>query len=76
MIIQPAKLIDALGGNSAVADMLGVGPSAVSNYRKTGFPAWTHRRLLSEAAAREIVVDDSMFVAEKPQGRPQKIEAA
>ncbi len=31
-------IIDALGGNGFVADLCGVGNSAVSNWRKTGFP--------------------------------------
>ncbi len=33
------NIIDALGGTSKLANLLGVNPSAVSNYRQKGFPA-------------------------------------
>jgi hypothetical protein len=35
--------VDALGGNNAVAEMLGVQPNAVSQYKKRGyFPPYTY----------------------------------
>lgn len=40
---DPAKLVksaaDAVGGASVLANRLGVAPSAVSNWRKSGIPA-------------------------------------
>ena len=36
--LTPSTVIDKLGGNQAVARLLGVGVSAVSNYRRDGFP--------------------------------------
>ena len=71
-----SDLIDKLGGNQPVAEFLGVLPSAVSNYRKTGFPAWTHLRLLRECEARGIETDPSLFETSKPPGRTAPQEAA
>lgn len=38
--MDPAELIDALGGSAAVAGYVGVEPNTVGNWRKRGFPAW------------------------------------
>ena len=38
-------VIDALGGTQAVARLLNVGASAVSNYRRLGFPARAYYKL-------------------------------
>ena len=45
MPTSPAEIIDALGGTKKVAEMLGVGASAISNYRRDGFPAAKHYAL-------------------------------
>ncbi len=47
-----SDVIDALGGSQAVATLLGVGASAVSNYRRQGFPASKHYAL-AEICKRE-----------------------
>ena len=40
MIKSVDELVDIVGGNVALADMLGVGSSAISNYKADGaFPA-------------------------------------
>ena len=40
-------IINALGGTGNLANLLGVKPSAVSNYRKKGFPARLHLKIIS-----------------------------
>jgi hypothetical protein len=40
-----ADVIQALGGNRAVAVLCGVGYSAVSNYKRAGFPPRVHHIL-------------------------------
>lgn len=61
MITRTTDLIDKLGGTSVVADMLGVGPSAVSNYRETGFPGWTHLAIVKECRRRRIQFAPELF---------------
>ncbi|MGC6512733.1 MAG: ATP phosphoribosyltransferase regulatory subunit [Parvibaculales bacterium] len=61
MLTSPAEIIDALGGTKKVADMLGVGASAISNYRRDGFPAAKHYALAKACEASGLVVDDSIF---------------
>lgn len=56
-----AAVIDALGGTKAVADLLAVGQSSVSNYRKLGFPARTHFALSKICAERGLNVADAVF---------------
>ena len=56
-----AAVIDALGGTKAVAELLDVGQSAVSNYRKLGFPARAHFALSKICAARGLDVADAVF---------------
>lgn len=61
-ITTPGGIIDAFGGNRAVASLFGVVESAVSNWRGRGFPAWTHLRLLRECELRGLTFDeDSLF---------------
>ena len=50
-----AAVIDALGGTKAVAELLDVGQSAVSNYRKLGFPARAHFALSKICAERGLM---------------------
>ena len=56
-----AAVIDALGGTKAVAELLGVGQSSVSNYRKLGFPARSHFILSKLCAERGLDVADAVF---------------
>lgn len=65
LITSVDALIDALGGTSATARLAGVGPSAVSNWRKTGLPdrASLHSRIRREAAHRGIRVDEALFAS-------------
>ena len=51
-------IIDALGGTAQVQALLGVGPSAVSNYRARGaFPERARTRIWQALKARGILVD-------------------
>lgn len=52
-----AEVIDALGGTRAVADYLGVGAPAISNYRKNGFPAHAQIKLADLCARKGLRVD-------------------
>lgn len=54
-------VIDALGGTKAVADILSVGASSVSNYRRLGFPARAHFLLAKTCEARGLDVADAVF---------------
>ncbi len=54
--------IDALGGTASVARLLGVLPSAVSNWRKYGcFPPRLLLELRSIAVSRGVVLPDKLF---------------
>jgi hypothetical protein len=54
--------IDALGGTSAVAAIAGVGPSAVSNWRKFDrFPPRLYFRLAAAARERGIEAPERLF---------------
>ncbi len=56
-----SDIIDALGGTQALAKMLGVGASAISNYRKNGFPAAKHYALAKACEAQGLHVDEALF---------------
>ena len=58
-------LIDALGGIPAVAQALGVGRSAVSNWRLKGRQIpWKHRPALARMAAeRAVALPDGFWGA-------------
>lgn len=43
------ELIDALGGNRAVADALGVAPNVVANWRNRNIP-WQRRHQIARLA--------------------------
>jgi hypothetical protein len=63
-----SNLIDALGGTLAVSKICGVGPSAVSNWRKFGvLPPRLYLTLAKAGAARGIRVDPELFVARESQ---------
>ena len=61
MLTSPAEIIDALGGTKKVAEMLGVGASAISNYRRDGFPAAKHYALAKACEASGLAIDDRVF---------------
>ena len=61
MLTSPAEIIDALGGTKKVAEMLGVGASAISNYRRDGFPAAKHYALAKACEASGLLIDDRVF---------------
>ena len=41
------NIINALGGTTKLANLLGVNPSAVSKYRQKGFPARLHLKIIA-----------------------------
>ena len=65
--IKPSRLssasdvIDALGGTNAVAELLNIGASSVSNYRKQGFPARSHFILAKICKENGLDVADAVF---------------
>ena len=61
MINETNKIIDLLGGTGSLAKLLGVNLSAVSNYRKKGFPARLHYTIASICGDRGIVIDEKIF---------------
>ncbi len=61
MLTSPAEIIDALGGTKKVAEMLGVGASAISNYHRDGFPAAKHYALAKACEASGLAIDDRVF---------------
>ncbi|MEC8578306.1 MAG: ATP phosphoribosyltransferase regulatory subunit [Pseudomonadota bacterium] len=61
MLTSSAEIIDALGGTKKVAEMLGVGASAISNYRRDGFPAAKHYALAKACEASGLAIDDRVF---------------
>ena len=56
-----SDVIDALGGTNAVAELLAIGASSVSNYRKQGFPARSHFILAKICNERGLDVADAVF---------------
>ena len=54
-------VIDALGGTLAVARLLNVGASAVSNYRRLGFPARAYYKLSLVCAQKGLDVAEAVF---------------
>ena len=61
MLTSPAEIIDALGGTKKVAEMLRVGASAISNYRRDGFPAAKHYALAKACEASGLAIDEGVF---------------
>ena len=57
-----SHIVDAFGGTCAMAMAFGVGPSAVSNWKRIGrFPARLHYRIAKVAKARGIDVPEEFF---------------
>jgi predicted transcriptional regulator len=56
------ELIEALGGDTLVADMLGISQSAVAHWKlRNQIASGWHMRLLSEAIDRGYRVEKSVF---------------
>ena len=53
--------IDALGGTTRTSKLFAVLPSAVSNWRKSGFPPRLHRRVERELAQRGLRATEAVF---------------
>ena len=63
-----SDVIDSLGGTTKAAAILGVGPSAVSNWKATGeFPARLHFVIFRECERRGIKIDLRRFEKEPVQ---------
>lgn len=57
-----SEIINALGGTGAVADMLGVVPGAVSNWRKNGKIPYRHGfKIMSICDQRELPFSQGWF---------------
>jgi hypothetical protein len=75
MISTATALIDALGGNQVVAELLGVQHNTVSTWRVRGFPAWACGRLRAAADAGEHRYAPELFEIRPPQNmRPAAAE--
>ena len=68
-------VIDALGGTKAVADILSVGASSVSNYRRLGFPARAHFLLAKTCEARGLDVTPGMITLFTKAGDQGTVDA-
>jgi hypothetical protein len=67
MVTTEGELIDRLGGNTAVADRLGVRHNTVSGWRSRGFPPWATVSLREAAEAAGIVAAPALFEIKRPQ---------
>ncbi len=56
-----SEVIDALGGNTAVAEITGVKPNAVGNWRVKGLATNTYRILKEELKRRGLDAPDSLW---------------
>lgn len=54
-------IINALGGTGNLANLLGINPSAVSNYRRKGFPARVHLKIIALCEEYSIPIKDNLF---------------
>lgn len=61
ILTSATAVIDALGGTGKVAQLLGVGMSSVSNYRRQGFPYRTHAQIAMLCEQRGITCTPSVL---------------
>ena len=73
MLQTPSDIIKALGGTKSVCVLLRVGASAISNYRRNGFPARTHYILAETCkqagftiSATALGIQDDTFFSHTP----------
>ena len=67
--MNAGELIDELGGNAVVAQMAGVLPTAVCNWRRHGcFPPRLSIRLRAAARAYGVAIPDELFREMKGPG--------
>lgn len=59
-------VIQLLGGTVEAARIFGVEPSAVSNWRKRGFPERMHYRLSRALKARNVEIDPALIEVGSP----------
>ncbi len=60
-----SELVNTFGGTVETANMIGILPSAVSNWKKRGhIPGNWHLRLIHEGKKRGIYIDSDVFVQE------------
>ena len=61
-------VLDLVGGRKAVAVLMGVTPTAVTHWRRTGrFPARTHERVQAELARKDATAVRSLFDFDPPR---------
>ncbi len=76
MLTEASDLIDALGGNAAVAEICDVGVTAVCNWRTWGrFPPRVHNRLRQAAKRKRLRVAEDLF-ANETAAPPRRRKAA
>ena len=66
-----SDVIDALGGTKKMAELLGVGAAAVSNYRTKGFPASKYLHIDQLCTENGLNVADAVLGNIKRQPAPQ-----
>lgn len=72
-----AKAIDALGGNSAVAELLGTNSKAVANWRSFGrFPAHSYIVLRGALSRRKYAAPVSLWKMTLPKKRRRTSKSA
>ena len=54
-------IINSLGGTGKLANLLGVNPSAVSNYRQKGFPARLHLKIAMLCEERSVQISNDVL---------------
>ena len=54
-------IINSLGGTGKLANLLGVNPSAVSNYRRKGFPARLHLKIAMLCEERSVQISSEVL---------------
>jgi len=60
--MKVSDIVEKLGGTAKTAEIFGVGPSAVSNWKAAErFPARLHYRIAKELRARRIKADERLF---------------
>jgi hypothetical protein len=61
VVHNAAQAIDALGGANFLAELLGIGPNAVRNWYKRGFPPEAYALLAPRLRAAGYKFSDELF---------------